>query len=136
MVRPRNRNQVVRSEDEVLPHLLAALDLPGHQAGDVEHDLFVIDGRYAFGRGADLNRDVCVGIGQLLHPGSLAERKEGKGHQRTLPANLAGQRAVEIEQVALRAGAVSFWGGEVGVHVMWEFILEGTNSGEGKPVSP
>ncbi|SUK11973.1 Uncharacterised protein [Sphingomonas paucimobilis] len=74
MVGARHREQVVRGEDEVLPHLLAALDLSRHQAGDVEDDLLVIDGRHPPRRGADLDRDIGVMIGQRLHPRGLAER--------------------------------------------------------------
>ncbi len=104
MVGARHREQVMRGEDEVLPHLRAALDLPRHQAGDVEDDLLVIDGRHPPRRGPDVDRDIGVMIGQRRHPRGLAQREEGKGHQRALAPDLAGQRAVEVEQVALRAG--------------------------------
>ncbi|PAV71413.1 hypothetical protein WR25_23204 [Diploscapter pachys] len=101
MVRAGRREQVVRGEDEILFDPIARLQLRRHQAGDVEHDFLVIDRRDAARRRAHLYRNGRVIIGKRLHPGVFRQCEERERHQRAFAADLAMQRAVEREQIAL-----------------------------------
>ena len=109
MVRAGRREQVMRGEDEILLDPIARLQLRRHQAGDVEHDFLVVDRRDAARRRAHLDRDGRVIIGKRLHPGVFRQCEERERHQRAFAADLAMQRAVEREQIAL-GDAVSTMG--------------------------